>query len=70
MNKKSLVILGLVAIFGLGLVSCKKECKCIGKLNGQTVVNTSATTKKSDCQASYSESFGGYTVTVNCTWGN
>lgn len=70
MKKKTLIILGLVAIFGLGLVSCKKDCKCIGKLNGQEVVNTTSKTKKSDCKGTYTESYMGYNVTVDCTWGN
>ena len=70
MKKKSLLILGLVAVMGLGFVSCKKDCNCIGKLNGQEVVNSSSKTKKKDCQGSYTQSYMGYNVTVNCTWGN
>lgn len=67
--KKALLILGLVAFLGTGFTSCKKDCKCVGKLNGVEVVNATSKTKKKDCQASYSESYMGYTVTVNCTWG-
>lgn len=68
MKKKTLIVLGLVAILGFGLVSCKKDCKCIGKLNGEEFINETTKTKKNDCKASYTESYMGYEVTVNCTW--
>lgn len=67
--KKSVIVFGLVALFGLGLVSCKKDCTCVGKVNGVTVVSETTKTKKKDCQASYKQDYGYGTVTVNCTWG-
>lgn len=69
MKKKSLLILGLVAVLGLGLVSCKKDCTCVGKVDGVTVVSETTKTKKSDCKGSYKQDLGYATVTVNCTWG-
>jgi len=70
MKKKSLLILGLVAMLGLGVASCKKDCHCVGKYNGVTVSDVSEKTKKKDCKGSYTSSYMGQTVTVNCTWGN
>ncbi len=67
--KKSVIVFGLVALFGLGLVSCKKDCTCVGKVNGVTVVSETTKTKKGDCKGSYKEDLGYAVVTVNCEWG-
>lgn len=69
--KKSVIVFGLVALFGLGLVSCKKDCTCVGKVNNHTVPGTEVTTsntKKKDCK-DYSETYMGQTATFDCTWG-
>lgn len=63
--KKQVIVFGLVALFGLGLVSCKKDCTC----TAEGVSATTSNVKKSDCK-DYTESAYGYTVNVHCTWGD
>ena len=80
MKKKSLLILGLVALFGLGLVSCKKDCKCEAYFgsNHDASLDLTSRTKKKDCKdynstvTDYDDELGvNFSETVNyrCSWG-
>lgn len=81
MKRKSLLILGLVAIFGLGITSCKKDCKCEAYWGSERIpdYDVSSTTKKKDCKDyttnltdydPYSGQQATITATMKCSWGN
>jgi len=63
--KKVLVVLG-VAAFSLGVMSCKKECKCkIGPLSWEIPSEEGTITTKAECDkvvADYA------TIGVSCGW--
>lgn len=71
--KKSVIVFGLVALFGLGLVSCKKDCTCKAEYLGYHVdyYDVTTKTKKKDCKdyssTVYEDGYG-YTVKYNCNW--
>lgn len=76
--KKQVIVFGLVALFGLGLVSCKKNCNCKAKyvnyINYVPYLDTNKKTKKSDCKDYMDYQFDMYgdyePITYTCTWGN
>ena len=81
MKKKTLLIVGLVALFGLGITSCKKDCKCKAYYGSEHIssLDMSSTTKKKDCKdytttvQDYDEYYGqnvAVTVKMECSWGN
>lgn len=77
MKKRTLLTLGLVAVLGLGLVSCKKNCNCKAKYVNWTdyvpYLDTNKTTKKKDCKDYMDYQFDMYgdyePITYTCTWG-
>lgn len=75
--KKSLLILGLIAILGLGASSCKKNCKCKTTVYGETIEQDLGKTKKKDCPSTSTYTYTDYdyewgytteTITLSCSW--
>ena len=78
MKKKTFLFIGLVALLGLGITSCKKSCECKAYYLGEHVsaYDLTTTTKKKDCKdytqtvSEYDPYYGQITGTVKmeCTW--
>ena len=81
MKRKSLLILGLIAMLGLGVTACKKTCDCKAYYLDTHVseYDMSSTTKKKDCK-DYTQTVTEYdpysghsvsaTVKMDCSWGD
>lgn len=79
MKRKSLLILGLIAMLGLGVTSCKKDCKCkasyaAGWTDDVSYFDTNTKTKKKDCKDYQETKIDAYgdpeLIKFTCTWGN
>lgn len=56
MKKVALFVMA-IAVVSICATSCKKDCKCVTKMNGQVIGETTTKVKKSECE--------GLSATVN-----